>query len=153
MNIFQADVRVNSLLMKFRFLVSFCRNKIKQIVPNLVFEKNFCAFHLKTDLKYIQVNLLVGWKLIEILNKKLMLYKKLFLYLFYKFLNRVYYELAGIFRSGFIVFDENHLYNFIKRKAIFRKMFLIFLNFHYKITKALEVALFLLLFLMHFGLN
>ena len=43
----QAEVSFNSLLVQLG-LLAFCGDKIEQLLPDLVFEEDFCAFHLET---------------------------------------------------------------------------------------------------------
>jgi hypothetical protein len=43
-------------------------NQVQQLRPNLVLQEHLSTLHLKTSLQQIESDLLVSWKLIEVIN-------------------------------------------------------------------------------------
>ena len=57
----QAEVSFYCLLVQLG-LLTFGGDEIEKLLPDLVFEEDFCALHLETCVEEIQRNLLVGWE-------------------------------------------------------------------------------------------
>ena len=65
--------------MQLGFLFVFRRDEIKQLVPNLVFEEDFGALHFKAAMEEVEGNFLVCLKLLQTIDRELVLQQKLFL--------------------------------------------------------------------------
>lgn len=65
----EADIGIDGALVIVRFLL-LLRNHLQKLVPDLVLEKNFCAFHLETYLDQLKWDFLVTWKLIKTFHYK-----------------------------------------------------------------------------------